>query len=340
MLFYLHPVFYIIYPKIIEKGWAFLMVYSKAPEKGGAGARARKLLKGILVNYELYLFLLPAVIVVLVFNYAPMYGVQIAFKDFVPSKGILGSPWVGFKHFERFFNSYQFGDLIWNTLSLSLYSLIAGFPMPILLALMINQMRGKYFKKTLQTVTYMPHFISTVVIVGMINLFLSSTTGLYGNIMRLFGAEAQNILGNKDLFQSIYVWSSVWQETGWDSIIYLAALSGVDMSLHEAATVDGANKLQRIWHIDIPSILPTAVILLILRAGGLMSLGFEKAFLMQNPLNTQKSEIISTYVYKVGIISSQYSFSAAVGLFNTVINFTLLIIVNGISRKFSETSLW
>lgn len=304
----------------------------------GKTQRSKKY-KNVAKNYELYIFLLPAIVLTFCFMYIPMYGVQIAFKDFAPATGIFGSPWVGFKHFERFFNSYKSTSLILNTLILSVYSMVITFPVPIILALLLNQMKYQRFKKVLQTITYMPHFISLVVLVGMLTIFLSPSTGLYGNISRLFGVEAKNVMGDPSLFRSIYVWSDVWQHTGWDSIIYLAALSGVDPNLYEAASIDGAGRWKKIIHIDIPKILPTCAILLILRMGGLMTVGFEKAFLMQNPLNTSTSELISTYVYKVGIIGGQYSFSAAVGLFNNVVNFILLITVNRISKKVTDNSL-
>jgi len=294
----------------------------------------------ILRNYELYLFLLPAVIVIFVFRYIPMYGVQMAFQNFVPAKGIGGSAGVGFLQFEKFFNSYQFNSLIKNTLLLSAYDIIAGFPVAIILALSLNQMRAKRFKRTLQTVTYMPHFISTVVMVGIIQLFLSPSSGLYAHLMKALNIAPTNLMGNAHAFRHIYVWSGIWQHAGWDSIIYIAALSAVDPSLYEAATVDGANKWHKLVYIDVPSLIPTMVILLILRLGNVMSVGFEKVYLMQNPLNTPTSEILSTYVYKLGIENSQYSYSAAVDLFNTVVNFTLLIIVNFVSKKVGETSLW
>ena len=270
-----------------------------------------------------------------------MYGIQIAFKDFVPKLGIEGSKWVGFEHFQTFFNSFQVKSLFTNTITLSLYSLIAGFPFPIILALMMNQIRVKRFKQTLQVVTYLPHFISTVVMVGIMLIVLSPSSGLFGNIARLFGViDPPNLMGQAGAFQSIYVWSDVWQHAGWDSIIYIAALAAVDPSLYEAATVDGAGKWQKIKYIDIPFLLPTAVILLIMRAGNIMNVGFEKVYLMQNPLNTMVSEIIATYVYKIGIISNQYSLSAAVGLFNNVINFILLLLVNQVSKKMGDTSLF
>ncbi|MEF2966376.1 ABC transporter permease subunit [Paenibacillus sp. M1] len=290
-------------------------------------------------NWGLYVLLLPAVVLTLLFAYKPMYGVLIAFKDYSPALGIGGSPWAGLKYFEKFFNSYQFSTTIKNTVIISLYSLIT-FPIPILLALMVNQMRANRFRRFFQTVSYMPHFISTVVMVGLMLILLSPSTGLVGNAYKLFGAEAPDLMGSPGLFSSIYVWSDVWQHVGWDSIIYIAALSTVDPSLYEAATVDGAGRWHKIRYIDIPMLIPTAVTLLILRVGGLLGVGFEKVYLMQNDLNITSSEILSTYVYKIGLLSSQYSFSSAISLFNTVINFILLILVNQISKKFSENSLW
>lgn len=299
-----------------------------------------KTLRSIFRNYELYLFLVPAIVLIFCFCYIPIYGVQIAFKDYSVAKGIVGSPWVGFKHFERFFNLAQFWPLLSNTFLLSTLGLIAGFPLPIILALFLNQMRSKRFKNVLQTVTYMPHFISLVVLVSMLKIFLSPTTGLYAGICSLFGAEAQNLMGDPSMFRPIYIISDLWQHTGWNSIIFLAALAAVDPTLYESAMIDGAGKMKRILYIDLPSIAPTCVIMLILSVGNILNVGFDKAFLMQNSLNSSTSEIISTYVYKIGIINTQYSMSAAVGLFNNVINFVLLISVNGISRRLTETSLW
>ncbi|MBM7568883.1 ABC transporter permease [Paenibacillus sacheonensis] len=290
-------------------------------------------------NWGLYVLLLPAVVLLLCFTYKPMYGVIIAFKDFNPVAGIMGSPWAGFKYFEKYFHSYQFSVTIKNTLIISLYS-FATFPIPILFALLVNQLRAGKFKRVFQTVTYMPHFISTVVVVGLMMMLLSPGNGLIGSIYRLFGAEAPNLMGSAGLFSSVYVWSDVWQHMGWDSIIYIAALSSVDPSLYEAATVDGAGRWHKVRYIDIPMLIPTAITLLILRVGGLLGVGFEKVYLMQNNLNISGSEVISTYVYKIGLISSQYSFSAAINLFNTVINFALLLLVNWVSRKYSEHSLW
>lgn len=290
-------------------------------------------------SWSLYLLLLPAVVLLLCFTYKPMYGVIIAFKDYSPALGITGSPWAGFKYFEKFFNSYQFELTLKNTILISLYS-FATFPIPILFALFVNQMRQNRFRRFFQTVTYMPHFISTVVLVGLMLILLSPGTGLIGNIYRLFGAEAPNLMGSTGLFSSVYVWSDVWQQTGWNSIIYLAALSAVDPSLYEAAKVDGASRWQTIWRIDLPMLIPTAVTLLILRIGSLLGVGFEKVYLMQNNLNIMGSEVISTYVYKIGMLSAQYSFSSAINLFNTLVNFILLIMVNQISRKYSGNSLW
>ncbi|GIO60567.1 MULTISPECIES: ABC transporter permease subunit [Paenibacillus] len=290
-------------------------------------------------NWGLYVLLLPAAILLLLFSYKPMYGVLIAFKDYSPALGIMGSPWAGMKYFEKFFHSYQFNVTIKNTLIISLYSIVT-FPIPIVLALMVNQMRANRFKRFFQTVTYMPHFISTVVMVGLMLILLSPGSGLIGSIYRLFGAEAPNIMGSAGMFSSVYVWSDVWQHAGWDSIIYIAALSAVDPSLYEAATVDGASRWQKIRYIDIPMLIPTAVTLFILRMGGLLGVGFEKVYLMQNNLNISSSEVISTYVYKIGLLSSQYSFSSAINLFNTLINFVLLILVNQISKKLSSNSLW
>ncbi|NSW91848.1 MAG: sugar ABC transporter permease [Firmicutes bacterium] len=296
--------------------------------------------KKILPNWELYLFIIPSLIYFIVFHYAPMYGVQIAFKDFIASKGIWGSPWVGFEHFQRFFNSYYFWMLIKNTVGINLYSLAVGFPVPIILALMLNEAKDDLFKRTVQTVTYAPHFISTVVMVGMIIAFLSPSTGIVNKLIKALGGEPIAFMQEPQWFKTIYVFSGVWQDAGWGSIIYLAALAGIDPQLHEAAIMDGATRIQRIWHINIPGILPTVVILLILRTGSIMNIGFEKVFLMQNPLNMDTSDVISTYVYRSGLIQSQYSFSAAVGLFNSIINFDLLVLINSIARRVSETSLW
>lgn len=252
-------------------------------------------------NYELYLFLVPAVVSVFIFSYLPMYGIQIAFKDCKPAKGILGSKWVGLKWFERFFSGYQFTEVLSNTVLLSVLLLICSFPIPILFALIVNQYKEGKFRRLLQTVSYAPHFISTVVMVGMVLLFLSPSSGLYGTIVRLLGGDPKNIMGDAGMFRPIYILSDIWQHTGWDSIIYLAALSAINQDLYDAANVDGAGRMKKIWYIELPALKETSIILLILRLGNIMSMGFEKAYLMQNNLNLATSEIIATYVYKVGL---------------------------------------
>lgn len=298
------------------------------------------IVKRLLKTWQLYVFILPAVIYFIIFCYGPMYGVQLAFKDYNPVAGIMGSEWIGFDNFVRFFKSYQFKQLLENTLILSLYQLIAGFPIPIILAILLNHLRGSKFKKLVQTVTYAPHFISIVVLVGMLNIFLSPRGGVVNQIIQLFGQEPILFLGKEEYFRHIYVLSGVWQNMGWNAIIYLAALSGVSPELHEAAIMDGASKIKRILHVDLPAILPTVMIILVMNFGSVMSLGFEKAYLMQNSQNISSSEIIATYVYKMGLLNAQYGFSTAVGLFNSVINCTLLIIVNKVSKKISDIGLW
>ena len=298
--------------------------------------------KRISRNWGLYLLLLPALVLLILFAYKPMYGVVIAFKNYKNSLGILGSPWAEplFKNFQRFFNSYQCEATIRNTLRLSLYSLAVGFPIPIILALMINQITAMRFRRTFQTILYLPHFISTVVMVGLLLIWLSPSSGLVGAFYRLLGKDAPNVMTSASGFPSIYVWSDVWQHSGWDSIVFLAALSSIDPTLYEAATVDGATRWQKMRYIDLPLLMSTACIMLILRAGNLMNVGFEKVFLMQNDLNMSTSEIIATYVYKMGLRNSQYAVSTAVNLFNNLVNFVLLLLVNCVTRKLGETSLW
>ena len=275
------------------------------------------------------------------FNYLPMYGIQIAFKDFKPVRGIWGSGWAGLKWFRRFWESYQCLDVISNTLLLSIALLVCTFPIPILFALVVNQYKNGPFRKTLQTVSYAPHFISTVVMVGMILMFLSPSSGLYGSLAKVMGFDPRNLMGDSALFRPIYILSEIWQQTGWDSIIYIAALSAVDVDLYDAARVDGAGRLKRILHIDIPALKDTAVVLLILRIGNIMSLGFEKTYLLQNNLNLGTSEIIATYVYKIGLTGTpQYSYSAAIGLLNSLVNLILLIVFHKISKKISGSGLW
>lgn len=291
-------------------------------------------------NADLYVFLLPTVLYFVIFHYAPLYGVQIAFKDFIATRGIWNSPWVGLEHFQRFFNSFQFRAVLVNTISLSFFSLFFGFWPPILLALMLNQVSNQKFKRTIQTITYAPHFISVVVVVSMLFAFLALRNGLVNMIIGLFGGKAIDFMGSARWFRTIYIISDIWQHIGWSSIIYIAALSSINPELHEAAIIDGANRVQRIWHVEIPGILPTIIILLILRSGSIMSVGFQKVFLMQTSLNLSVSQVISTYVYQVGLINADFSFATAVGLFNSVINFAIILSVNAVSRKISETSLW
>lgn len=295
--------------------------------------------KRIKKTWQLWVFVLPALIGLIVFSYIPMYGIVLAWKDYSPIQGIMGSRNVGFAHFARFFRSPYFVDIIRNTIVISLYGMIVGFPIPILLALGLNQIRSLKFKKFIQTVTYAPYFISTVVLVGIINIVFAEK-GFVNQFVSLFGNEPILFMGNIKYWRHIYVWTGVWQSMGWNAIIYIAALAGVSPELHEAAIIDGATKFQRIKYIDLPSIAPTIVITLILSAGSIMSVGFEKAFLMQNSLNAEVSEIIATYIYKVGLLSGQYGFSTAVGLFNSVINCILLLSVNKIAKKMGHSSIW
>lgn len=300
----------------------------------------RKSLIMIKRNWLLYLVLLPAVLYIATFCYAPMYGLQIAFRNFRIADGIVGSEWAGLKWFDRFFNTPRFWVILKNTLTISLYSLAVSFPLPIALALVLNNVRNAKYKKFAQTITYMPHFISTVVLVGMMSVFFSPRSGVVNTVLGLFGIEPIYFMGNASYFSHMYVWSGVWQTMGWNSIIYMAALAGVDPSLHEAAMIDGANKLKRVIHIDLPTIIPTMSILLIMNFGKVMSVGYEKVYLMQNDLNQATSEIISTYVYKMGVLNQQFSYSTAIGLFNNVVNFLLVVIMNRVVKKLSGSGLW
>jgi putative aldouronate transport system permease protein len=280
---------------------------------------------------------------IIVFAYVPMAGAQIAFKDFTASGGIWGSKWVGLEHFARFFSSYQFGRVLKNTVTISVYTLVAGFPLPIIFALILNSVRRGNFRRVVQSITCMPHFISIVVLVSMVFQVLDPRIGVAGTLYALLtGQSPPTFIGMPRLFPHIYVWSDIWQHMGWNSVIYMAALSSVDVSLYEAAEIDGATRFQRILHIDLPSIIPTAIIILIVSSGQIMNIGFEKAFLMQNSLNVSASEVISTYVYKVGLASAQsnFSYATAIGLFNSVVNLCLILLVNSIARKASSQSLW
>ncbi len=290
---------------------------------------------------ELYLLLALPLLWYAVFHYFPMYGIQIAFRDYYPSKGFLGSPWAGLKHFNRFFSSYYFGRVLTNTLSINFYALLVGFPIPIVFALMLNELKRPRYKKFLQNVTYLPNFLSAVVVVSILQLLLNPSNGVVNMVLLALGAkEPIDFFINPRIIQHLYVWSGVWERMGWDAIIYIAALSAVDPSLYEAATIDGTSRIQRILYIAIPTIVPTIVTLLLLRTGAIMNIGYEKILLMQNSLNMEKSDVISTFVYRSGILDADYSFSAAVGLFNSLCNFALLVVTNTISKRTLNASLW
>lgn len=290
--------------------------------------------------WQIWVFILPTLIYYFVFSYMPMYGAQIAFKNFIPTKGIEGSAWVGMKHFARFFDSPYFLEVLGNTLILSLYSLVVGFPLPIAFAILLNYQRNQKFKKVVQTVSYAPHFISVVVMVGMLMLMLSPTSGIINKGIEALGGTSINFLAHSKYFRHIYVWSGVWQSMGYSAIIYIGALTAISPELHEAAMVDGASIWKRIWHIDIPGILPTVIILLIMQTGSLLSVGFEKVYLLQNDINSKYSEVISTYVYKTGLSKGQYSYGSAIGLFNSAVNFCILVVVNTIAKRVGSSSLF
>ena len=291
-------------------------------------------------HWFFYLLLFPALLDVLIFRYLPIYGVQIAFRQFKANLGILDSPWVGIKYFAQFANSPLFWQIMRNTFLLSFYTLLFCFPIAILLALMINELRNVYAKKFVQMVTYMPHFISTVAVIGLINLILDRDSGIVNMVRGLFGYQGLSFISMPSAFRTIYVSSEIWQHTGWNSIIYLAVLTAVDVEVLEAAYIDGANRFQKILFIDLPTIMPTMVMLLILSAGSILGVGFEKVYLMKNPLNQDVAQVIATYTYEIGILNGQISYTSAIGLFNTVINAVLLAVVNTISRKVSDISLW
>lgn len=297
-------------------------------------------LKNIKRYSSLYALLMVPLVWYIVFKYIPMYGLQIAFKRFNPSLGIEGSPWAGVTYFKQFFGSYYFGDILWNTISLSLFTMLIGFPMPIILALLINEIKSIKFRKIIQNITYMPNFLSVVVIVSMLTLFSNKDYGLFNKLTGFFGAVSVDFMSKPSCFQPLYVFSNVWQFMGFNAIIYIAALAGVDQELYEAASIDGATRMQKIIHISVPCIMGTILIMFIMRIGNLMSVGFEKVLLMQNSVTLSSSEIISTFIYKNGIQKGQFSYSTAVGMFNSVINFILLISANSISKKTTKTGLW
>lgn len=297
-------------------------------------------LKRVAIAWQLYVLLAPALIYIAVFKYWPMYGVQIAFRNYNPVDGFLGSPWVGLANFQRFVSSFQFERVLENTVWLAVLGLLIAFPVPIVLALLVNQLQAKRFKQLTQTVLYSPAFISTVVVVGMMFVLLSPRSGLINNALQLFGGQPVFFMGSADWFRPVYVVSDIWQQAGFSMVVYLAALTGIDPALHDAAKVDGANKFQRIRHIDIPGIMPVITVLFILAIGNLLNVGFEKALLMQTNLNMQTSEIVQTYVYHAGLQQAQFSYSAAIGLFNSLLNLALLVTFNWVARRATKTSLW
>lgn len=302
--------------------------------------KKRRILHGRMDDLQLYSLLIPGVVFIFIFCYVPMYGAQIAFRDFSFRKGYWGSEWVGMKHFARYVTSSNFWPLMGNTLGISVYSLLAGFPIPVLLAFLLNELRSQKYKKTVQMVTYIPHFISTVAICSMITLFMDRSTGVINRLIVLMGGEAKAFLAEPRYFKTIYVLTGVWQEMGWGTIIYLAALSAVDPQMIEAATIDGANRLQKIWYINLPSIWPTICVMLILQIGSMLNVGYEKILLLQNNLNIEASDVISTYVYRLGIKDAQYSYTTAIGLFNSVVNVVLLLTSNWTIKRLSGTSLF
>jgi putative aldouronate transport system permease protein len=308
----------------------------KPPKTSRRTAAARSFRR----HWQLYLLIVVPLAYFVIFKYIPIANAVIAFKDYSPIKGPWGSDWVGFKNFELFFQNPVFWTLVKNTFFLAAYTVLASFPIPIILAIALNEIRNGRFKKTVQLVTYAPYFISTVVVVSMTILVLSPRLGFVNDAIGLFGVPQIDFLGNPDYFRHIYVWSDVWQTTGYSAVIYLAALSGIDPALHESARIDGASRLQRIRNVDLPGIMPTAVIILVLGVGNIMSIGFEKAFLLQNQLNTSQSEIIATYVYKTGLLNADFSMATAIGLFNSVVNLCLLLVVNFVAKRITGNGLW
>ncbi|MFV0503933.1 MAG: ABC transporter permease [Lachnospirales bacterium] len=291
-------------------------------------------------NWQFWVIISIPLLYAIVFAYIPMGGILMAFKDYSIKKGILGSPWVGLKYFKQFLFSTSSAKVIRNTLILGLYYLAVNFPFPIILAVMFNEIRAAKFKKTVQMVTYAPYFISVVVMVGMMMQMMDLRTGIFNIFLQKLGFEPVNFFGDPSFFRHLYVWSGLWQTIGYSAIIYIAALAGVSPELKEASRVDGATRLQRICHVDLPSIMPTIIIMLIFSCGNIVNIGFDKVYLMQNSLNAEVSEVISTFVYKVGVVNADFGFSTAAGLFQSVISFTLLITVNQICKKTTDTSLW
>ncbi len=313
---------------------------ARKPSSEGFSRRLAEIGKQLKRNIGLYLIIAPAFFYFVIWHFWPLYGIQIAFKDYMPALGITGSPWVGVEHFTRFFRTFFFWDILRNTLGISVYGLIVGIPAPIILALMFNEIRRKRLRSVVQTISYAPHFISVVVAVGILFFFISPTTGVINGIITRFGGSPIDFMANPSHFWHLFVWSGLWQSIGWSSLIYTAAMAGIPPDQYEAAYIDGASRFRRIWHVTLPGIMPTIMILSIMSIGGVMNVGFEKVLLMQTDMNLAKSEVISTYMYKSGIVEAQYSFSAAVGLFNNVVNFILLILFNAIAKRAGQTSLW
>ncbi len=311
---------------------------SATPAAGTRSYRRRRL-RNVVRAWQLYVLLTPALLYFVVFKFWPMYGVQIAFRNFNPVDGFLDSPWVGAAHFERFFNSFQFQDLVENTALLAITNLVVAFPVPIILALLVNQLTSMRFKQFTQTVLYAPTFISTVIVVGMAFVLLSPRSGLINHLLVLTGSDPIFFMAEPEWFRPVYVGTTVWQESGFNMVVYLAALAGIDPNLHEAAKIDGASALQRIRHIDLPGIMPVVSILFILAVGNLLNVGFEKALLLQTPLNVSESQIIQTYVYQTGLQEAQFSYSAAIGLFNSVLNLALLLTFNWVARRFKQNAV-
>ena len=303
------------------------------------GSKRNWVLKRLKESWQWYMLLLPGLIYLIIFCYGPMYGVLIAFQDYRPTKGVLGSEWVGLKHFIRFIDYPNFWRLIRNTLSITLYSL-ATFPFPIIFALFLNEIRHLRFKKTVQMITYMPHFLSEVVVCSLIILFLDRTSGPINNLIDFLGGTRIAFMGIPEAFSSIYVLSGLWQNLGWSSILYISALAAISVEEVEAAKIDGASRFQVMWHINLPGIMPTIIITFLMRVGSLMNLGYSKVFLLQNNLNLDASNVLSTYTYEVGLVGGQFSYSTAIGLFNNVVNIIILLVVNQITRRLSDTSLF
>lgn len=315
------------------------LLQATARQPGGGPGFIARFSKDLRKNKWKYLIILPVVVYFFLFAYKPMYGIIIAFKQFRPSLGIMDSPWVGFSQFTTFFKDIYFTRLVRNTFSISSLTILFGFPAPILLALLLNELQCTWFKRTIQTVSYMPYFISTVVLCGLLRAF-SQSDGVFNDIIAALGGTRVNLLSAKEMFYPLYVGSGIWQGIGWDSIIYLAALSGIDQEQYEAARIDGAGRFRQMLSITVPGLLPTITVLFILRMGGILNVGFEKVLLLYQPLTYEVADVISTYVYRKGLLEANYSYSTAVGLFNSLVNISFLVIANAISKRLSETSLF